>query len=137
VYQVSPLRETGGKGGAGSDARQSPFPAEGNRAGDDFSIAFCRRRIPYLYDCNRCGKNTDWYDGRSRAGSDTAPDGGRKKQLINKNEVETIIPVKKSSMPDGLLNLLSKEEAIQLFRYLGTLPEGASQGFRHTTSLAE
>jgi len=58
--------------------------------------------------------------------------GEGKKQLINKNEVETIIPVKKSSMPDGLLNLLSKEEAIQLFRYLGTLPEGASQGFRHT-----
>lgn len=58
--------------------------------------------------------------------------GEGKKQLINKNEVETIIPVKKSSMPDGLLNLLSKEETIQLFRYLGTLPEGASQKFRHT-----
>ncbi|MFH1303293.1 MAG: hypothetical protein ABIK07_19685 [Planctomycetota bacterium] len=55
------------------------------------------------------------------------------KQLINKTEVETIIPVKKSSMPDGLLNLLSKEEAIQLIRYLGILPEGASQAYRHTS----
>ncbi len=55
------------------------------------------------------------------------------KQLINKNEVETIIPVKKSSMPDGLLNLLSREEAVQLIRYLGTLPEGASDKYRHTS----
>ena len=55
------------------------------------------------------------------------------KQLINKKEVETIIPVKKSSMPDGLLNLLSKEEAIQLIRYLAILPEGASQAYRHTS----
>ena len=55
------------------------------------------------------------------------------KQLINKNEVEAIIPVKKSSMPDGLLNLLSREEAIQLIRYLGTLPEGASEQYRHTS----
>tara|TARA_R110002111_G_scaffold209173_1_gene273119 strand:- start:16525 stop:17766 length:1242 start_codon:yes stop_codon:yes gene_type:complete len=55
------------------------------------------------------------------------------KQLINKNEVEAIIPVKKSSMPDGLLNLLSREEAVQLIRYLGTLPEGASDKYRHTS----
>ena len=31
------------------------------------------------------------------------------KQLINKDEVDEIIPVKKSSMPEGLLNLLTKE----------------------------
>ncbi|QDV51479.1 c-type cytochrome [Gimesia fumaroli] len=55
------------------------------------------------------------------------------KQLVNKDEVDEIIPVKKSSMPEGLLNLLTKEEAIQLFGYLTTLPEGASQGYRHTT----
>ncbi|QDT43315.1 hypothetical protein Pan241w_34150 [Gimesia alba] len=55
------------------------------------------------------------------------------KQLINKDEVDEIIPVKKSSMPEGLLNLLTKEEAIQLFGYLTTLPEGASQAYRHTT----
>ncbi|WP_339729297.1 hypothetical protein [uncultured Gimesia sp.] len=55
------------------------------------------------------------------------------KQLINKKDVEEIIPVKKSSMPEGLLNLLTKEEAIQLFGYLTTLPEGASEVYRHTT----
>jgi len=54
-----------------------------------------------------------------------------KKQLINKNEVDEIIPVKKSSMPDGLLNLLTKEEAIELFRYLAKLPEGAAERYRH------
>lgn len=53
------------------------------------------------------------------------------KQKINKNEVETIIPVKKSSMPEGLLNLLSKKEAVELIRYLGTLPEGAPATFHH------
>ena len=59
--------------------------------------------------------------------------GEGKKQLINKNEVDEIMPVKKSSMPDGLLNLLSKEEVIELFRYLARLPEGATERYRHTT----
>ncbi|MCA9017047.1 MAG: c-type cytochrome, partial [Planctomycetaceae bacterium] len=54
------------------------------------------------------------------------------KQLINKKDVDEIIPVKKSSMPEGLLNLLTREEAIQLFGYLSILPEGASQAYRHT-----
>jgi len=54
-----------------------------------------------------------------------------KKQMIKKQEVEEIVPVKKSAMPDGLLNLLSKAEVIQLIRYLGTLPEGASDKYRH------
>lgn len=54
-----------------------------------------------------------------------------KRQMIKKQEVDEIIPVKKSAMPDGLLNLLSKAEAIQLIRYLGTLPAGASDKYRH------
>ncbi|HAH48658.1 MAG TPA: hypothetical protein DCM07_28220 [Planctomycetaceae bacterium] len=54
-----------------------------------------------------------------------------KKQMIKKQEVEEIVPVKKSAMPDGLLNLLTKAEVIQLIRYLGTLPEGASDKYRH------
>lgn len=53
------------------------------------------------------------------------------KQQINKKEVDTIIPVKKSSMPEGLLNLLSKKEAVELIRYLATLPAGAPESFRH------
>lgn len=57
--------------------------------------------------------------------------GEGKKQLIDKNEVDEIIPVKKSSMPDGLLNLLSKEEVLALFQYLGKLPEGAAESYRH------
>lgn len=56
-----------------------------------------------------------------------------KRQLLKKKDVEEIIPVKKSSMPEGLLNLLAKEEAIQLIRYLSRLPEGASERYRHTT----
>ncbi|QDT28137.1 c-type cytochrome [Gimesia panareensis] len=56
-----------------------------------------------------------------------------KRQLLKKKDVEEIIPVKKSSMPEGLLNLLTKEEAIQLIRYLSKLPEGASERYRHTS----
>ncbi|MCR9230177.1 MAG: c-type cytochrome [bacterium] len=56
-----------------------------------------------------------------------------KRQLIKKKDVDEIIPVKKSSMPDGLLNLLTKAEAVQLIRYLSRLPEGASEAYRHTT----
>ncbi|WP_417383038.1 c-type cytochrome [Gimesia sp.] len=54
-----------------------------------------------------------------------------KRQVIKKQDVDEIIPVKKSAMPDGLLNLLTKAEAVQLIRYLGTLPEGASDKYRH------
>ncbi|QDT91970.1 c-type cytochrome [Gimesia algae] len=54
-----------------------------------------------------------------------------KRQLIKKQEVDEIIASKKSAMPDGLLNLVTKAEAIQLIRYLGTLPEGASDKYRH------
>ena len=56
-----------------------------------------------------------------------------KRELIKKKDVDEIIPVKKSSMPDGLLNLLTKAEAVQLIRYLSRLPEGASEAYRHTT----
>lgn len=55
------------------------------------------------------------------------------RQLIQKKDVEEIIPVKKSSMPDGLLNLLTRQEAVQLIRYLSRLPAGASERYRHTT----
>ncbi|WP_417378058.1 hypothetical protein [Gimesia sp.] len=54
-----------------------------------------------------------------------------KRVMINKQEVDEIVPSKKSAMPDGLLNLLSKGEAIQLIKYLGTLPAGASDKYRH------
>lgn len=56
-----------------------------------------------------------------------------KRQLISKADLDEIVPVKKSSMPEGLLNLLSREEAVQLIQYLAKLPEGASARYRHTT----
>lgn len=57
--------------------------------------------------------------------------GKGEKHLIDKKDIDEIIPVKKSSMPEGLLNLLSKEEVLQLISFLATLPDGAPQTYRH------
>lgn len=57
--------------------------------------------------------------------------GKAEKQIIAKKDIDEIIPVKKSSMPEGLLNLLSKEEVLQLFSLLATIPEGTPQAFHH------
>jgi putative heme-binding domain-containing protein len=45
------------------------------------------------------------------------------KVRIAKEEIDTITPIKKSAMPEGLLNPLTLEEIADLFAYLNQPPE--------------
>jgi putative heme-binding domain-containing protein len=45
------------------------------------------------------------------------------KVSIPKDDIDTITPIKKSAMPDGLLNTLTLEEIADLFAYLNQSPE--------------
>lgn len=97
-----------------------------------FPSHFVSEEYPTFTIITDSGKTWTGMMGAAGAGEIMLLTGEGKKQLIQQKEVDEIIPVKKSSMPDGLLNLLSKEEVLQLFGYLTTLPEGASEAYRHT-----
>ena len=45
------------------------------------------------------------------------------KVRVAKEEIDTITPIKKSAMPEGLLNPLTLEEIADLFAYLKQPPE--------------
>lgn len=47
-------------------------------------------------------------------------DNQAKKNVIGKQDIETIAPAKQSAMPDGLFNSLTREEIVDLFAYLGS-----------------
>ncbi len=47
-----------------------------------------------------------------------------KKQVIDKEQIDEIVPSKKSTMPEGLFNSLSLEEIADLFAYLSQPPDG-------------
>ena len=44
------------------------------------------------------------------------------KVRIEKNDIDEIVPSRKSSMPEGLLDTLTLEEISDLFAYLGVIP---------------
>ncbi len=46
---------------------------------------------------------------------------------VPKDQIDTITPIKKSAMPEGLLNNLSLEEIADLFAYLNRPPESAGE----------
>lgn len=97
-----------------------------------FPSHFVAEEYPTFTIVTDAGKAVTGMMGAAGADQILLLTGEGKKQLIKKSEVDEIIPVKKSSMPDGLLNLLSKKEVVELFRYLGKVPEGAEERYRHS-----
>ena len=47
----------------------------------------------------------------------------RQRTTIEKDDIDEIRPLKKSAMPEGLLNSLTLEEIADLFVYLGQSPD--------------
>jgi len=55
-------------------------------------------------------------------GSVTVLQSDATKVRIPKDEIDVVTPIKKSTMPDGLLNTLTLEEIADLFAYLNRSP---------------